>query len=72
MAKQFGNCWLSRDAGELWAGYNVSKSRPRRNKEGNWIGVTMSLFDVRMFHRLTDVRLKPGDGPMRAQLSIKL
>ena len=75
MAKQFGNVWLCRDKGGR-SNYWISRKRPTlvpTDDRTYWecTGV-MEPVAPNVFHSLTDVRLKPGEGPVRAQVSIVL
>lgn len=65
--------WLTRNANvgkESW--YKAFLCRPSRSESFNaveqrWDDYTES-FCPRVFHAMTDIRLKPGAGPIRVQL----
>lgn len=80
MAKQVGNCWLSRDTnGNGQVGlYCISKKRPKRkyNIDGPdyvWLTTGASVeIEPLLFHRLfPTTRLKLGQGPHRAHIAIE-
>lgn len=78
MAKQFGNVWMARDKGG-GNEYFISISRPR--KKTVWIaGMILwksasggHFVASHLFHqRFPKIRLNPGEGPVRAQISMEL
>lgn len=76
MAKQFGNCWLSRDKSALNS-YNISKARPVFDDCDDqtlkiWDAPAIIEMDFQLFHKLSSVRLKPGEGPMRAEFKLTI
>lgn len=80
MVKQFGNCWLYRDKGD-GNHYCFSKARPVLQERDDrteiiWVETTgagdMVVVKPDAFHKLTPTRLKPGEGPMRAQITIEI
>lgn len=76
MAKQFGNCWLSRDKrGAFGNVYSLTKARPKLIPNDNRTVKEWDSdvdIDSDIFHKLTPTRLKPGEGPMRAQITIEI
>ena len=77
MAKQFGNVWLSRDKGKGKHDnlYVLTKRRPELREVDDrtvreWDADV--YFTPEFFQSLTKTRLKPGEGPMRAKISIEI
>lgn len=72
MPKRYGNCWLYRDNKDNNGvnRYRISKKRPTWINGWRIEGASIEFVPL-LFHKLSSVRLKPGEGPMRAQISIE-
>lgn len=53
--------------------YGLGENKPVF-RWGEWLDITGRLHDYapRPFHRLTGIRLKPGEGPVRVEVSVRL
>ena len=76
--------WVARNNTEYWdkgarpaqeQDYVVGPSRPRRYNDGGgvyWDSESCRWMCSSAFHRASPLRLKPGEGPVRVELSWKV
>lgn len=72
MAKGKANAWLARDAYAAGGNYVISSGNMRRGVLGLWgTDKPKLVLDEDAVSAITDLRLKPGDGPIPVNISIE-